>query len=404
MNTINIKIKPEKQIGPIQISSESKLQIIVHRPEFHILEMTGICFHEDREILLPDVDPLPAEEPGPERVPGLLVMAEVFRFVDKNPDKQIFIAGHTDTVGSDKDNRTLSEDRARNVYLFLSGDENAWANHCQKHFTVEDIKRILTWVATAHPEFNCHPGEINNHMDKETKEARKRFREQFSEQFATPMPTANKQMIDDWLAYFKLYDRSIASLLGDDPDLLHRRSALKFIEPAFLGFGEEFPNERPDLDKFDSERNRRVEILFFDQDEASQLTDKNSIAAAIYGPKRFMVRHDLAVGFNAAPDEIAFHLRDQAGNPVGGLEFAFQSPDGVVNMGTLRQDGFVSFKGISRGSCKFRLFGVEATDWEAVEIGERLLPEPPEEIDTEQDPDAGDPLDEDPLGVFDDDP
>ena len=42
-------------------------------------------------------------------------MQELFEFLDKNPEVRIRITGHTDWIGTDKDNQILSEGRANSV-------------------------------------------------------------------------------------------------------------------------------------------------------------------------------------------------------------------------------------------------------------------------------------------------
>jgi outer membrane protein OmpA-like peptidoglycan-associated protein len=46
-------------------------------------------------------------------------LQKLIEFMDLNPTVKIEISGHTDNVGNDASNQTLSENRAKSVYDFL---------------------------------------------------------------------------------------------------------------------------------------------------------------------------------------------------------------------------------------------------------------------------------------------
>jgi len=65
--------------------------------------------------------------PEQDQITGLAVMATVVRFNRKFPEKQLLVAGHTDTSGGADYNQTLSENRAETVkkYMVENGVEEA---------------------------------------------------------------------------------------------------------------------------------------------------------------------------------------------------------------------------------------------------------------------------------------
>lgn len=101
-------------------------------------------FATGRAILMPGggVD---EQAEGQDRITGLHAIAAALRHAAFHTDAQLCVFGHTDTVGDDIDNLTLSRERATNV---LKGDAEAWANQCEQHYEVADFQRILMWIAT----------------------------------------------------------------------------------------------------------------------------------------------------------------------------------------------------------------------------------------------------------------
>lgn len=375
-------------------------------PTVVIIDVGGFCFETDREVLLPDVLPLAHEEPGPVRVPAINATAAIMRFAVQHPDKSVFVAGHADTVGRDADNKVLSLARARNVQLHLAGDRAAWAEHCLDNYETEDQQRILAWVARTFPDYDCDPGLIDGDMGPITRGAQSHFRDHHAQQTGAMMPTGERLHAADWHAFAALYDRAIQMLLGDDFDLEAQRERLRFADPTHAGFGESFPSDRPDLDELDSERNRRVEVMFLDDAELELVADLSG--EALYGEHADIVREHIPLGFGAKRDEIALRFVDELDQPIAGLALELEAPDGVLVPCTTNDVGETHVASLVRGTCRVRLTNVDAVNWESEDIAERQLPAPPPVADdcgyTEPQEDANGPIDYAALElVFDDD-
>lgn len=347
-----------------------------------IIEFGGFSFASGRELLMPDVVPLARDEAGPARVPGLVAAAAVLRFAVRNPAKHSFVAGHADTVGKATDNLALSRERARNVQLYLAGDAQGWAAHCQQWHDVEDIQRILAWVSQSFGEYDCDPGPIDGKLGPKTKAARAAFREQFTGTTGRTMPEASGQTHDDWLAYFELYERRVGDLLvGDGLELAPARAALRFTAPASAGFGEQYPSDRPGVDNLDSERNRRVEVVFLDPSEAELAADPSG--TALYGREAGVLRRYIPLAFEVAETEIAFRLVDRADSPLRDVLVELVTPTGELRRDRTNAEGEIVFRSVPRGTCKLRLPEKDASAWDSTPIAPRPLPDAPETFDPE---------------------
>jgi hypothetical protein len=379
----------------------------ISRRKIVIVDIGGFCFETDREVLLPDIIPLADEEPGPARVPAIDAAAAIYRFARAHPEKSLFVAGHTDTVGRHADNRVLSENRARNVQLYLRGDHGAWAEHCCDNYEVHDQQRVLAWIAHAFPEYDCDPRAIDGDMGPLTRAAQNVFRQHHAARTGSPMPAGDRLRVGDWQAFASLYDRAVRVALGEQLDLETARSQLAFAEPVFAGFGESFPSDRPDLDSLDSERNRRVEVIFLDKTELELASDPSG--EALYGEHADILREHIPLGFIAGHDEIAFRFIDEFEQPIGDLQFDLETSDGRVSTCFTDTRGESRVGALPRGTCRVRLIGVDAIDWTSEVIDERTLPAPPkpkpnEYVEPDEEGDDG-PIDETVFHlVFDDDP
>lgn len=302
----------------------------------HVVETEDVVFATDREILMPDggVD---HELDDHARATGLHAIAAVLRYAAFHPDEHLGVFGHTDTVGSDADNLTLSTERATNVRHVLVGDAQAWAAHCDQHFEVADVQRILRWVART-KGWVTDPGPIDNDFGSLTRSARVAFREQMNAEYGTALEQGARQGVADWLAYFTLYDETLVELLGGDAAELERiRGELTFTSPATVGCGEAFPAEQPELNNFASATNRRVDIVFFAPDELPELPG-DPPGHPLYGTKDYRAEYIPLDG--GARHLVRLQLLD-GDEDLAGVDWIIERAGEILAEGTTTAGGLV---------------------------------------------------------------
>ena len=326
-------------------NAPNQLFIPVDRKPLHRLEFEDTHFQTDREILLPDpVRPEADFEPdatptAEEQSTGLAVMKSALEFAARFPRKRLLVAGHTDSVGSVSHNRKLSERRAENVQYYLTGNRTAWAAHCQVNYEVADWQTILRWVAMTFG-WDTDPGAVDNDYGPLSRDARDRFRVRYNDEFSAAIPESGKQNAQDWMAFFDMYDLAVANAMGvGTADLQQVRERLRPATPAILGCGEHWPQESIGLDGYESSTNRRVDVLFLDQEEGEDLTIGDFPGEAIYDGSRFDL-HAVPVDIGTRDlVVIDVHLLDSMSNRMPEADWELLIDDVVVASGTANDEG-----------------------------------------------------------------
>ncbi len=240
-----------------------------------ILEVEDICFATRREVLLP------GGWSASDALTGLSAVAGALEHARKHPARRLLLAGHTDTVGSVQSNQVLSEDRARSVHLYVSGQREAWAEHAARHAEHEDAQSVLKWVAWLRG-WDCDPGPIDGAWGKGCAAALDRFRARWEAERGGQLPRKAGCQATDWAAFFDLYDDELAfKLRTDAARVAALRAALRFTEPPMIGCSERFPTRRPGAPATNA-ANRRVDLVFL-PDEAVPALPGDPPGAAIYG-------------------------------------------------------------------------------------------------------------------------
>lgn len=238
------------------------------------IEMEDALFHHNSAVLMPETPTASAGDqgtavPDSPQTSGLDVIKTTIVEVEKNPEKMVFIAGHTDTSGDLQYNVELSELRAKGTHAFLKGKRDDWVKVAEDKHKVEDYKQILKWVAKK-KAFPCDPGTVNDTHDNATTTAVKRFQESYNKAFSKSIKEDGIVGKETWGAFFDVYEEQLHIILNIEPEKLQKiRDGIKFLEDGkpFVGCGESHPIEDPKRDNFRSATNRRVEILFFEKDE-----------------------------------------------------------------------------------------------------------------------------------------
>lgn len=326
-------------------------RLVVERVRAHLLEMEDVLFHFDGVVMQAKPRRTITTADGGD-LSGIAVIAAALRFGQEHPGKRLLVVGHTDTAGPRSYNRTLSEDRAKNVHAVLCGERDGWAQGCQARHRVEDWQRILKWVHEAHG-WDCDPGEIDDVYGPMSRRARERFRARYNEEFGTSIAVHGAQHEDDWKAFFDLYDVSTAQLLGVPVgDLAALRQGLTWLDPPTLACGEQWPKGARTEDGLRAEENRRVELVFFDEGEIPDLAGETPPGASLYGDERRFPKRRIPIGGAAF---VELEVVDLGGNPVPSEAFELDLPHGVTRTGRLDARGRVRLEGLPPGECTLRL-------------------------------------------------
>jgi hypothetical protein len=267
----------------------------------HLVEMEDLNFHFDSAVMLPD--PKCGEDPaenGQDRITGLSVLAACLRHAEGHARERLLIAGHADTKGGADYNVTLSQQRADNVLCALSGDKEGWAKLSDKHHQVEDVQAILKWIDKRFA-FGCDPGAVDNQSGPKTEAAVKAFQKRYNAEFGKGIAVDGKVGMDTWRGFFDLYMKGLLEILETDEEgLAALRGKITFLDGSkrTVGCGENHPIEAAGKDEFRSATNRRVELLFFDPQDALPKLDCHAAAGKcdpkqcqIYGKGLFDFKH-----------------------------------------------------------------------------------------------------------------
>ncbi|MEQ8768094.1 MAG: hypothetical protein RL885_29595 [Planctomycetota bacterium] len=333
------RLRPHRK-KPLALDTDLTHLLVLARPRVVICELEDATFDVDREILLPGSRADADADPDPDRITGLSVIKTVLEFGAKASDMKLLVAGHTDTTGSGSHNLALSERRAENVFLYLTGQREAWAEHCAENQEVADWQRVLKWISETHG-WDCDPGDVDNDFGPATDGARKRFRQTCQEELGLSLGHGT-QSAADWAAYFDLFDRHLATLLDVEPaELASLRSAIRFTEPARIGCGEHWPNEAVGVDGYACQDNRRVDLMFFEDGDEPPLSEEDTPGESLYGTGRYLSEY-LPVDVESAFERVILH--DAFGMPLPNVRWRARGGGEVLKEDTTDGDGVASFR------------------------------------------------------------
>lgn len=219
---------------------------------------------------------------SPKRV-TMAAIAVTFLFMENNPNYRCIIAGHADTSGQIDYNFNLSKMRAQSILYLIEGKKKEWVSLCQSKYTVADYKLIMNHYSLIHG-LDCYFDKVDNTENTDTKELVKSFQAACKEAFGGNLSPSGQVDNATWETVFDLYTHEIALLLGvSTSELGNYRKMMKYVddENRIIACGERIPIDEPERDNYRSAENRRVEILFFQE---NQLPD---ISAHLSGGKIF---------------------------------------------------------------------------------------------------------------------
>ncbi|PKK84998.1 MAG: hypothetical protein CVT49_00205 [candidate division Zixibacteria bacterium HGW-Zixibacteria-1] len=345
--------------------SHSLVSFQAQRVKVEILEMEDVLYHLNSAVMLPSAPAGKSSSQGAsdkqlkakqEKLSGIRALAVVFRQYEFDPRKKILIAAHTDTSGDVEPNFKLSDKRAKSALYLLNGDRDNWAKNCYGQHKVEDYQQIMKFFALR-PGWDCDPGSIDNKFGKKTNAADEKFFIAYRNLHADPKTTdafpenlpldLARKINDDsthkwpeiaWKAVYDLYIDEMCKILGTDYkslDLMRpKRIRERFVDrnKPYVACGESFPLQKPDKSNYRSQRNRRVEILFFNEKETPDKIncplhiDKKHTAAEcpLWYDKHMDVKYVDPDYINSDIFHLKFSYYDRILNEVKGV------PDGLV--------------------------------------------------------------------------
>jgi hypothetical protein len=274
--------------------THSKAVFSLDRKVVDILEFGKEYYAKDSTILMPSKP----DDADQKKIPGIKGLAAAYTQFEFDTRKRLVVVGHTETGGDVKQNFELSALRAEAVVCLLTGDAGRWSEISEKGQKVQDIKRILNYFRFNRKDWNCNPPDLsdtwNEGNSQQILDATKRFFEGFNKDHSPGLNVAlidgtiktdKKWPKDVWKAVFGLYLEEMCAALGIMPKAPKKipdtaklpKGNLKFISEAkkFVGCGESFPmTEDKPKNNYQSDKYRRVELLFYNGSNIDQKTKK----------------------------------------------------------------------------------------------------------------------------------
>lgn len=270
----------------------------------HILEMEDVLFHLNSAVMMPEspsgkssADGVASDGPGgdlgddfqedQQTVTGIKALALVFKQFELDPKVQMVIAGHTDTSGKPKFNFKLSEERAQNVLYLLTGEKEPWAEVSEGRQKIEDYQQIMRCYALK-KGWACDPEKVDDKWGDKTKKACREFFKQAlpgspddsdeikgarADALVAEVQSDSKKRWPKraWEAVFDLYVEDLCKFLDMETEGFkeYANATIKYIDDTrkYVACGESFPIDDREKKNYRSQVNRRVEIVFFDEDE-----------------------------------------------------------------------------------------------------------------------------------------
>lgn len=276
---------PKGALKALKAATNRKNTFKIKKIPIAVLEIEDLCYHEGSALILPDTPAGTNEgessDENQKRVSGVASLALVYRQFEEDPNKKLLIAGFDDSNGTAKQGFIISKERANGALMLIKGEKTLWAKHAHDVHIVKDYQQILKYYCHEHG-YDCDPGEIDNIWGPKTKGATNNFFRGIVSNGTSPKPlnvndvvssNEKKWPVDAWEAVFSLYESSFFSLLigsrWTPDDAKKARASLKFVDDSkpYVACGESFPASFFGATNFRSQKDRRVEFLFFDAHE-----------------------------------------------------------------------------------------------------------------------------------------
>lgn len=195
--------------------------------------LIGFLFETNKTFLLP------------EALTGIRGLAD---FYAAHPGLRVLVTGHTDTVGPDTANLSLSDERAEAVAAYLTDDVDRWLRHYSgtpgsSAWGTREDQHMLTALPDGGPPY--YAGPVHGVLDAPTQDAVRRFQTDHGLTVdGVPGPQTRRALV---AAYMAIDGTSLPA--GTD------------LETHGCG---EYHLAVPTPDETEEQGNRRVEVFFFE--------------------------------------------------------------------------------------------------------------------------------------------
>lgn len=235
-----------------------------------LLEVPDVLCRTNSCVIMPEGE-APSNSTKHPAVSGVGIFAAALRLCEERPEFKVLIAAHTDTVDTTEDNQVLSNERAQMALAILTGDRESFKKLAHARHRISDVKQMLHWCTAAYPDvFTCDPGRIDDKDNTWTPVHT--FEQQYNECkffFTSDQPDlklTGEMGPMNWGALYDILQHNIAQELGVAvKEVAPLREKIKWLDDGnkALGFSEHHPIDAVGKDNYESQSNRRVELLFF---------------------------------------------------------------------------------------------------------------------------------------------
>ncbi|HTJ42310.1 MAG TPA: peptidoglycan-binding protein, partial [Kofleriaceae bacterium] len=228
---MTVEYKPKQPVS-VPIGKQSTVEL---PPRAFRLRLACMLFDVDKVFLLPGA------------MHDIRVLKTIY---DQHPGVKVLVTGHCDTQAPKDYNQYLSDERAESIAAFLQDDVDVWLKHYQgtphsKTWGTKEDQYMLKTLPEGQPPY--YAGEVDGVAGPGTQAAIKRFQQEHGlKEDGFAGPDTRRALVKDYMA-------------------LDGTTLPAGTEIQKHGCGE-YHLAVPTADEVDEQKNRRVEVFFFEKE------------------------------------------------------------------------------------------------------------------------------------------